>query len=116
MPDIASKNPHSPFQIILLAAVTASTGWSIAIPRDTFCAALLPLPACLPLLPCRRGIYASLVAFIGCLGLIGANSAGGMLAFLSYRFLVSGQPAAAIMPPSRTRVCPTTQAAARDDR
>jgi DHA1 family bicyclomycin/chloramphenicol resistance-like MFS transporter len=112
------------------------------------------------------GIYPSLVAFIGCLGLIAANSAAGMLdpygktagvvssvmgagrflfgffassmvgffhnetpvpmaaiicassvlAFLSYRFLVSGQPAAAIMPPSRTSVCPTTQAAAREER
>jgi len=40
----------------------------------------------------------------------------GILAFLSYRFLVSGQPAAAIMPPSSTRVCPTTQAAAREER
>ena len=112
------------------------------------------------------GIYPSLVAFIGCLGLIGANSAAGMLdpygktagiassvmgagrflfgffassmvgifhngtpvpmaaiicassvlAFLSYRFLVSAQPAAAIMPPSSTTVCPTTQAAAREER
>jgi len=112
------------------------------------------------------GIYPSLVAFIGCLGLIGANSAAGMLdpygktagiassvmgagrflfgffassmvgifhngtpvpmaaiicvssvlAFLSFRFLVSAQPADAIMPPSSTRVCPTTQAAARDER
>ena len=112
------------------------------------------------------GIYPSLVAFIGCLGLIAANSAAGMLdpygktagvvssvmgagrflfgffassmvgffhnetpvpmaaiicassvlAFLSYRFLVSGQPAAAIMPPSRTSVCPTTQAAACEER
>ena len=112
------------------------------------------------------GIYPSLAAFIGCLGLIGANSAAGMLdpygkaagiassvmgagrflfgffassmvglfhngtplpmaaiicvssilAFLSYRFLVSAQPADAIMPPSSTRVCPTIQAAAREER
>ena len=112
------------------------------------------------------GIYPSLVAFIGCLGLIGANSAAGMLdpygktagiassvmgagrflfgffassmvgifhngtpipmaaiicassvlAFLSYRLLVSGQTADAIRPPSSTRVCPTTQAEAREER
>jgi hypothetical protein len=42
--------------------------------------------------------------------------ASSVLAFLSYRFLVSGQPADAIMPPSSTRVCPTTQAAAREER
>lgn len=70
----------------------------------------------------------SRVAFIGCLGLIGANSAAGMLdpygkaagiassVMGAGRFLVSAQPADAIMPPSSTRVCPTTQAAAREER
>jgi hypothetical protein len=38
------------------------------------------------------------------------------LAQLARRLLVAGQPADATMPPSSTSVCPTTQAAAREER